>query len=94
MKKKQTTIPRIRQVIMENDGVYYQAMPVQDYQGLYPGKWKCGKCLRGNIRPIIGLYDAPKCKICGAFVRDIRYNDTWCGGLFYEKVFRYSYKPI
>jgi nitric oxide synthase oxygenase domain/subunit len=92
--EKQTTIPIIRQVIMEKDGIYYQAMPFKGYKKVYPGEWKCGKCLKGNIRPIIGLYNAPKCKVCGAFVRDIRYNDSYLGGIFNEKVFRYSFKPI
>lgn len=91
-KHKWITIPKIRQVIMEKEGIYYQAMPIQKGLGLYPGNWKCGKCLRGNIRPIIGLYDAPKCRVCGAFVRDIRYNDTYLGNMFDEKVFRYSYE--
>lgn len=91
--KKQTTVPHIRKVIMEKDGLRYLAMPVQEAKGLYPGKWKCGKCTRGNIRPIIGLYDAPGCCVCGAFVRDIHYNDVWHGSMWDEKVFRYSHEP-
>lgn len=93
-KNKWMTVPKIRQVIMEYKGLRYQAMPVQEYMYGYPGKWKCGKCTRGVIRPIIGLWDAPKCKVCGAFVRDIRYNDVHLGSMFDEKVFRYSHEPI
>ena len=47
-------------VIIKKDGKSYicQAMP---------GKYKCGKCLRGNINGVI----ADRCRVCGAIVSDI-----------------------
>lgn len=92
--KNQITIPIIKRVIMEKNGQYYNSMPIWEYKNLYPGKWKCGKCGRGNIRPLIGLYDAPKCKVCKAWVRDIQYNDTFRHHFMFDKVFRYSYEPV
>lgn len=91
--KKQETVPMIRKVVMECDKVFYRAMPVKEYKDLYPGKWKCGKCLTGVIRPFINLFDAPTCNVCGAFVREIQYNDLYLGNIFEDKVFRYSYEP-
>ena len=93
-KKGIDATPYVYRVIMEKNGVYYRAMPVKGYEKLFPGKWKCGKCLKGVIRPLIGLYDAPKCKVCGAFVRDITYNDNWHPHFWTNKTFRYSFEPI
>jgi len=89
---KQTTVPKIIKVVMEFDEMKYLSMPVQKYKYLYPGKWKCGKCLKGVIRPVIGLWEAPKCKVCGAFVRDIHYNDLYLGNRWEDKIFRYRHE--
>lgn len=42
----------------EKDGIRYVCMP-------FFGRFKCGKCLRGNLNPNIGM----KCRVCGAKVR-------------------------
>lgn len=86
--------PFVYKVIMKKGDMYYRAMPTQPIKGLYPSKWKCGKCGRGIIIPLLYQYDAPKCKVCGAWVQDITFNDNWHPHLWTNKVYRYSFKPL
>jgi len=85
--------PHVYRVIMRKGDLYYRSFPVQGYENLFPGKWKCGKCGRGVIQPLIGLYDAPTCKVCKAWVVDITYDDNWIPHLWTRKTFRYSHQP-
>jgi len=85
--------PFVYKVVMVKNDTRYLAMPMQE-KGLYPGRWKCGKCLRGVIIPLLYQWDAPKCKVCGTWVQDITFNDNWHPNIFTNKVFRYSHKPL
>ena len=52
-------------IIVQKDGLSYICLPV-------PGKYKCGKCLRGNIFGTI----CERCRVCNAVVSDIQRSNT------------------